>query len=302
VTIVDAGTDATEDQFVRVYVHGGVSGKARTARDLTYAVVAARASSSALGAVEAAICQLEDDPELNAGYGAVLNGAGELELDAGIADGSTGAVGAVAAVAVRNPIRLARAVLERTPHVLVAGPGAARLAAAMGLEPLGDTTPEQRSLWRIVSSGGGHDRESSSAHDHMDTVGAVALDDSGHLCAGSSTGGVTGQMPGRVGDSPLFGAGFYASQRAAVTGTGIGELFVEGLASVRVGLLIENGVTPQQACESVIAMLGERRGDATAGLLALDDGGRVGAAYRGGSWFVAGPEGMVDALEVAPVS
>ena len=286
---------------MRVYVHGGVSGKARMVSDLTYAVDAARTSSSALGAVEAAICRLEDDPELNAGYGAVLNEAGELELDAGIADGSTGAVGAVAAVAVRNPIRLARAVLERSPHVLVAGPGAARLAAAIGLEPLTDTTPGQRSRWRALSSGGGHD-EGSSAHDHMDTVGAVAFDDSGHLCAGSSTGGVTGQIPGRVGDSPLFGAGFYASQRAAVTGTGIGELFVEALASVRVGLLIENGVAPQQACETVIEMLGERREDATAGLLALDDGGRVGAAYRGGSWFVAGPEGMVDALKVAPVS
>lgn len=278
---------------MRLYVHGGVSGRTRPARDLTFAVDAARESSSAVGAVEAAICKLEDDPELNAGYGAVLNVAGELELDAGIADGSTGALGAVAGVAVRNPIRLARAVLERTQHVLMAGPGAARFAVEIGLEPLMDTTPEQRSWWRTATSGG---------PDQVDTVGAVALDERGRLCAGSSTGGVTGQMPGRVGDSPLFGAGFYASRKAAVTGTGVGELFIETLASLRAGHLIENGVAPQQACESVIAMLGERRGDAAAGLLALDDGGRVGAAYRGGSWFVAGPEGMVDAVRIASVS
>jgi len=287
---------------MRLYVHGGVSGRTRPARDLTYAVAAARDASSALGAVEAAICKLEDDPELNAGYGAVLNVAGELELDAGIADGSTGALGAVAGVAVRNPIRLARAVLERTQHVLMAGPGAARFAAEIGLEPLEDTTPEQRSWWRTLTSGGPGGGKSFGRADQVDTVGAVALDDGDRLCAGSSTGGVTGQMPGRVGDSPLFGAGFYASRKAAVTGTGVGELFVETLASLRAGHLIEIGVAPQQACESVIAMLGERRGDAAAGLLALDDGGRVGAAYRGGSWFVAGPEGMVDALRVAAVS
>ncbi|HZJ51346.1 MAG TPA: isoaspartyl peptidase/L-asparaginase [Actinomycetota bacterium] len=286
---------------MRLYVHGGVSGRTRPARDLTFAVDAARESSSAVGAVEAAICKLEDDPELNAGYGAVLNVAGELELDAGIADGSTGALGAVAGVAVRNPIRLARAVLERTQHVLMAGPGATRFAAEIGLEPLEDTTPEQRS-WRAATSGGPGGGQSFGGADQVDTVGAVALDDGGRLCAGSSTGGVTGQMPGRVGDSPLFGAGFYASRKAAVTGTGVGELFIETLASLRAGHLIENGVAPQQACESVIAMLGERRGDAAAGLLALDDGGGVGAAYRGGSWFVAGPEGMVDAVRIASVS
>lgn len=287
---------------MRLYVHGGVSGRTRSARDLTYAVDAARESSSALGAVEAAICKLEDDPELNAGYGAVLNLAGELELDAGIADGSTGALGAVAGVAVRNPIRLARAVLERTQHVLMAGPGAARFAAEIGLEPLEDTSPEQRSWWRTATSGGPGGGKSFGGAEQVDTVGAVALDDGGRLCAGSSTGGVTGQMPGRVGDSPLFGAGFYASRKAAVTGTGAGELFIETLASLRAGHLIESGVAPQQACESVIAMLGEYRGDAAAGLLALDDGGRVGAAYRGGSWFVAGPEGMVDAVRIASVS
>ena len=292
--IVDAGEEAAEDQMVRVYVHGGVSGKPRAARDLTYAVLIARESSSALGAVEAAITKLEDDPELNAGYGAVLNMDGELELDAGIADGSTGAVGAVAGVALRNPIRLARLVLERTPHVFVAGPGAARLATKLGLEPLEDTTPAQRARWESLS--GEAVGDGFGAPEQVDTVGAVALDERGHLCAGSSTGGVAGQMPGRVGDSPVFGAGFYASKGAAVIGTGVGELFLETLASLRVGDLIESGVAPQQACESILAMLGERRADAAAGLLALDDTGRVGAAYRGGSWSVAGPEGILDVL------
>jgi L-asparaginase / beta-aspartyl-peptidase len=300
VWIVDAGGEPAEDQIVRVYVHGGVSGRPRAVRDLSYAVSIARESSSALGAVEAAIMRLEDDAELNAGYGAVLNVGGELELDAGIADGSTGAVGAVAGVSIRNPIRLARVVLERTPHVLLAGPGAARLATELRLEPLEDTTPTQRARWKSLSekvAGGGF-----GGPEQVDTVGAVALDERGHLCAGSSTGGVAGQMPGRVGDSPLFGAGFYASKEAAVIGTGVGELFIETLASMRAGQLIESGVAPQQACESTLALLAERRADAAAGLLALDDAGRVGAAYRGGSWSVAGPEGVLDALRMESVS
>jgi beta-aspartyl-peptidase (threonine type) len=300
--MIDAGGSATEDQSVRVYVHGGVSGRTREARDLTYAVAAAQVSSSALGAVEAAIMKLEDDPELNAGYGAVLNVAGGLELDAGISDGSTGAVGAVAGIAVRNPIRLARAVLEHTPHVLVAGQGAARLAVELGLAPLEDTTPSQRARWQESLSGKASAGDGFGAPEQVDTVGAVALDERGRLCAGSSTGGVAGQMAGRVGDSPLFGAGFYASRAVAVIGTGVGELFIETLASLRAGHLIECGVAPQQACESTLAMLGERRADAAAGLLALDDEGRVGAAYRGDSWSLAGPEGIMDAVRLELVS
>ncbi len=271
-------------------------------RDLTYAVAAGRESSSALSAVEAAITRLEDDPELNAGYGAVLNANGDLELDAGIADGSTGALGAVAAVAVRNPISLARAVLEHTPHVLMAGEGAGRLARELGLDPLEDTTASQRARWLESLTQESLGGTGFGAPEQVDTVGAVVLDERGRLCAGSSTGGVAGQLPGRVGDSPVFGAGFYASKGAAVTGTGVGELFVETLASLRAGRLIETGADPQEACEAIIELLGRRRGDAAAGLLALDGDGRVGAAFRGASWSVAGPEGVVDAVRMEYLS
>ncbi|HEX2235081.1 MAG TPA: isoaspartyl peptidase/L-asparaginase, partial [Actinomycetota bacterium] len=134
--------------------------------------------------------------------------------------------------------------------------------------------------------------------DEVETVGAVALDDAGRLAAASSTGGVRGKMPGRVGDSPVFGAGLYASGAAAAVGTGVGELFLEGLACFRVGRLIEEGADPQGACEEVIALLGGRSGVA-AGVLAIDAGGRVGAAFRGGSWAVEGPGGALAPVPVA---
>lgn len=284
-----------------ICVHGGVSGAARRARDLGYAVAAGRAATTAVEAVELAVRELENDPELNAGYGAVLNGAGELELDAGIADGSSGGTGAVAGVAVRHPISLARAVLERTPHVLMVGAGAARLGAELGLEPLEDTTAAQRARWKETRR---RKAEGSSfgAPEHVDTVGAVALDEDGHLAAGSSTGGVAGQWPGRVGDSPLFGAGFFASGSAAVVGTGVGELFVETLACLRAGLLIDQGDSPQEACEKVIALMSSSRPEAAAGLLALDSKGRAGAAYRGEAWPVAGNEGAPTVVRLGPVS
>jgi L-asparaginase / beta-aspartyl-peptidase len=278
-----------------LYVHGGVSGIDRGTRpDLSYAIASALAEPAALDAVERAIRQMEDDPALNAGYGAVLNRDGLLELDAGIADGS-GLCGAVAGVAVRHPISLARRVLEATPHVLIAGDGAKELGADM--ERLRDTSPEQRQRWVEARAHGGLALEHYGAREHVDTVGAVALDEFGRLAAGSSTGGVFGKLPGRVGDAPIFGAGVYASERAAVVGTGVGELFIRAQAAARAGALIEAGRHPARACEQIIremAVLPEH----TAGLLAIDRDGRSGAAFRGGSLEVEGPSGAVEALRV----
>ena len=128
-------------------------------------------------------------------------------------------------------------------------------------------------------------------------MGAVALADEGRLAAGSSTGGVFGKMPGRIGDSPVFGAGIYASARAAAVGTGVGELFLQTLACLRTGELIEDGVDAQAACESVVASLGARS-PAAAGILAIDAAGGVGAAFRGAAWAVEGPEGPIDAVRL----
>jgi L-asparaginase / beta-aspartyl-peptidase len=280
-----------------VYVHGGVSGLEKAVLpSLAHALVHSVEAGSAVDAVEAAVVSLEDDPELNAGYGSVVTIEGTVEMDAGIADGSTGDCGAVANVSVANPVRLARRVMERTPHLLVAGTGA--MALASGLPLLEDTTPAQRARWAEARSAGTLEPSRFGAPEHVDTVGAVALDGDGRLAAASSTGGVFGKLPGRVGDAPVFGAGLYASHGVAVVGTGVGELFLETLACLRVGLLVEDGVHPQEACERVVEWVGTRR-PVSAGLLALDAGGRAGAAFRGGSLAVEGPAGRVQAVRLA---
>lgn len=277
-----------------VFVHGGVSGAAKPHRvPLGDGVAAGGTAERALDAVESAVRVLEDDPRLNAGYGAVLNLAGAIELDAGISDGATGRAGGVGNVAAAHPVSLARKVLEETPHVLITGAGAAALAA--GMEPVA-VAPEELQRWEEARAEGRLDVARFGDPVEVDTVGAVALGTDG-LAAASSTGGVFGKMPGRMGDSAIFGAGHYASKAAAVVGTGVGEMFLEALACARAGLLIEAGAHPQEACEALIRLLGERA-PLPAGLLALDREGRPGAAFRGGSWDVEGPEGPVEAARL----
>lgn len=279
-----------------VYVHGGVSGLPKADLPALDRFVASGARcATALDAVEHAVRDLEDDPRFNAGFGSVLNIDGGLELDAGIVAGDTGRVGGVANVTVRHPITLARRVMQETPHVLITGAGARALGD--DLEQLADTSPEERERWRAARDDGKLHPATYGSPEHVDTVGAVALGDDGSIAAGSSTGGVFAKLPGRVGDAPIFGTGIYASRSAAVIGTGVGEVFLEGLAALRAGQLIEQGAHPQEACEQTIAYLGTRSG-AAAGLLALDASGRAGAAFRGGSWSVGGPEGAVVATKL----
>lgn len=278
-----------------VFVHGGVAGVAKPQRvSLAGGVESGAARERALDAVEAAVIALEDDPRLNAGYGAVLNLEGRVELDAGISDGLTGRAGGVGNVAVRHPISLARKVLEETPHVLVTGAGAAALGG--GMDPVEIAADELR-RWEEARAEGRLDLARFGDPVEVDTVGAVALGEGDGLAAASSTGGVFAKMPGRLGDSAIFGAGHYASKAAAVVGTGVGEMFLETLACARVGMLIEAGEHPQAACVSVIRSLAERA-PLPAGLLALDRAGRHGAAYRGGSWDVEGPGGPLEAERV----
>jgi beta-aspartyl-peptidase (threonine type) len=282
-----------------VLVHGGVSGLERSALPpLRYAVEAGLAGPTAVDSVEAAVMAMEDDPALNAGFGSVLNLDGDFELDAGIMDGHAGRVGAVANVDVRHPVSLARRVMELTPHVLVTGQGAMKLGRDM--EPLRETTQEQRQRWLEAALAGKLKPEYFGTPEYVDTVGAVALDAGGRLAAASSTGGVFGKLPGRVGDAPIAGAGLFASSRVAVVGTGVGEMFIETSACLRVARLVEDdAVDPQAACETVIRMMGSLKRTGTAGLLALDSEGRAGAAYRGGSWAVAGSGAPDGTLSVA---
>ena len=269
----------------RLYVHAGVSGVAHG--DGPSIEPACRLAASALDSVEQAVRILEEMPGLNAGHGAALTRDGRVELDAGIADGASGDFGGVTGVTVMHPVSLARRVLEDTPHALITGGGAGALFADMEeVTP----TPEQLARWEQAQRSGEFQRVRFASPEHVDTVGAIALDAAGNLAAASSTGGIFGKLPGRMSDAPVFGAGIYASRRAAVVGTGVGELFLRTLACREVGRLIENGVAPQEACGEIIEGLG-RIENAPAGILALDAEGRIGAAYRGAEWRVAGVGG-----------
>lgn len=271
-----------------VAVHGGVSGTEKEVPELVVALPP-EPGASALDLVEIAVRALEDHPDLNAGYGAVLNQAGEIELDAGIAAGATGRCGGVANVRSRHPISTARRLMEETPHVLLTGAGAQAFTAEE--EQLEDTTREQRARWERARDEGRLGLANYGEPATVDTVGAIALDEEGNLAAGSSTGGVFGKMPGRVGDAPIFGAGMYADQLVAVVGTGVGEIFLAGLGCARVAGHVADGATPQEACERVIGELltlpAVEVADPSAGLLAIDREGKIGAAYKGSAWPVA---------------
>jgi beta-aspartyl-peptidase (threonine type) len=282
-------------QTMDVYVHGGVAAKARAEpHSLRLAVVSGLDAANALDSVEAAVRALEDDPELNAGFGSVLTRDGNLELDAGIADGAGDRFGGVIGVTVTHPISLARRVMERTPHILMSGQGAMTLGGDM--EVLGATSDKQLNRWKQAERNGAL-AEPFGFSDEVDTVGAVARDKQGRLAAASSTGGVFGKLSGRVGDAPISGAGVYATASAAVVGTGIGEVFLTDLASARVAFLIEKGAHPQEACAEIVKLLGRRK-PFLAALLALDAHGRVGAAFRGGELVIEGPEGPIEPAQL----
>jgi beta-aspartyl-peptidase (threonine type) len=274
-----------------VFAHGGVAGAPGESVDLSDAVSAGAGADRALDAVEAATRVLEDHPALNAGSGAVLNRAGEVELDAGICDGRSGRAGGVASVRVRNPIALARRVMEQTPHVLMVGAGANELGNDMERVT---AASDQVEKWRRAQALGQLTDEAFGAAASVDTVGAVAIDPAGNLAAASSTGGVFGKLPGRVGDAAILGAGMFASRSAAVVGTGVGELFMRWLASFRVAAFIEGGEAPQDACRRVIEAIA-KIDPRPIGLLAVDPNGDVGAAYAGARWPLNGPDGPIEA-------
>jgi len=185
---------------------------------------------AALDAAEAAVQSLEDCALFNAGRGSVLNAEGRVEMDAAIMDGPGRQAGACAGVTgVRHPIALARAIMEKTPHVLLVGAGAEGYAADAGLDfehPDWFVTPRERE--RMADAGHG-------------TVGAVALDPNGHLAAATSTGGVRGQLAGRVGDTPMIGAGTWADEHVAVSCTGTGEQFIRAAAAHELSARVRHG-------------------------------------------------------------
>ncbi len=227
------------------------------------------AHGKALDAVEAAIEVLEDDPLFNAGRGAAFTAEGTNEMDASLMDGGTLGAGAAAGVrSTRHPVALARAVMEHSPYVMLAGPGADAFAKTQHLqqEPPSFFFTEMRwaefaALMRAKGRpvpprpDGAPAAPASAAKPgrRFGTVGAVARDEEGHLAAGTSTGGAQGKLPGRVGDSPLIGAGTYASDRScAVSGTGVGEFFIRLTLARQVCTLVEQGQTPQAAADRMV--------------------------------------------------
>lgn len=267
-----------------------------------------RGGGSALEAVEAAARQLEDNPHFNAGTGSCLTAEGNIEMDAGLMDGHTLNVGAVAGIErVKNPITLARKVLESS-HVLLVGRGAQEFALehdipVCAFEDL--LTDRQYNNWRKARAEVGeteepryHRREIAriAAREQQPygrkyqgqeeppekkhgTIGAVAIDSQGRLAAATSTGGIHNKYAGRVGDSPLIGCGFYADENAAISCTGDGEDFIRLLIAKRAADFVARGASARDAAEAAISFLGAKS-TGTGGLILVDRLGNVGFAWN----------------------
>lgn len=243
-----------------------------------------RNGGSAVDAVERSINALEEDPVFAAGRGSHLNAAGEIELDASIMDGTTVRCGAVAAVQnIRNPISLARKVMDESEHILLVGKGAVRFALEHGIKQCKqDELLVGRELERWKSSQAKKIFSTKDAfRKHADTVGAVALDRNGVICAGTSTGGTPNKYPGRVGDSPLIGCGTYAdSGIGGVSTTGWGEAMIKVvMAKTVIDLMEMHDGNAQAAAEKGMEIL-KRKADGYGGLIVVTPTGTFGISFN----------------------
>jgi beta-aspartyl-peptidase (threonine type) len=239
---------------------------------------------SSLDACEAVVRLLEDSPLFNAGKGSVFTAEGTNEMDAAIMDGSTRRAGAIAGVKhVKNPITLARLVMEHSPHVMLTGDGAEAFAKENGIELVSPEYFFTERRWRELERARAKEKEkpaSPAGEREHGTVGAVALDRQGHLAAATSTGGMTNKKFGRVGDSPIIGAGTYASDRScAVSATGNGEYFIRAVVAHDVAARIEyQGLPLARAAEAVLNEVTALGG--TGGFIALDKNGEVAMPFN----------------------
>ncbi|HEX4330904.1 MAG TPA: isoaspartyl peptidase/L-asparaginase family protein [Usitatibacter sp.] len=272
--------------------HGGAGSwrpgsEAQAVEGMLLAVEAGRSilkgGGSALDAVCATVASLEDNPIYNAGTGAVLNFDGFCELDASVMESRESRVGAVAALQrVKNPILVARKVMEETDHVMLAGEGAQRFARVMGFGDHDPVTPARKADWarkreqldEAMGKRGLKIRRFLKEHPEYagGTVGAVAVDQDGVLAAATSTGGVTLKLVGRVGDSPLAGAGNYASRYVAASATGTGEYVIRALAGRAISEAMERGAPVDRAVADVLDRM-RRDFDADVGMIAVDASG-----------------------------
>jgi beta-aspartyl-peptidase (threonine type) len=294
----ESGAEASGAAWA-IAIHGGAGTARRETMDaererayrekLTEALLAGKeilqSGGSSLDAVEAAIRILEDSPLFNAGKGAVFTHDGKNELDSSIMDGSTLEAGAVAGVHhVKNPISLARRVMEASPHVLFAGQGAEEFALEQGIELVPKSYFWTENAWRSLQTRlEAEQRADASDADagYFGTVGAVALDTNGNLAAGTSTGGMTNKRFGRIGDSPIIGAGTYADNRGcAVSATGHGEYFIRNAVAYDICARARYlGSSIDEAADAVVmGVLVEQ--EAEGGVIALDPAGNAAMPFN----------------------
>src|SRR5688572_28811092 len=301
VRAAEPGASTSGGKMFAIAIHGGAGtlsrkemtpeqeteylGALRDALEAGYSLLARGGGS--LDAVVAAVRVLEDNPLFNAGRGAVLNRDGVAELDASLMDGRTLAAGAVTGLRhVKNPIDLARLVMEKSPHVMLVGAGAEEFAKSQGVEMVPNeyfqTPPRQRQLERSLRGAVSHENELAA----FDTVGAVALDLSGNLAAATSTGGMTGKRWGRVGDSPIIGAGTYASNEScAVSATGHGEYFIRTVVAHDICAQVQYLKIPlAQAVDNVLNGRMKQLGG-NGGVIAIDPAGEIALDFNSEGMF-----------------
>ena len=270
-------------------------------RALTAGYEILKRGSSSLDATEAAVRTLEDDPHFNAGKGSVFTSAGTNEMDAAIMNGKTLAAGAVASLKhVKSPISLARLVMEKSGHVMMDSEGAETFAKEKGIELVDQkyffTQDRWDALQKIKAAEKNHTSGGGKAflitdQDRHGTVGAVALDQNGNLAAATSTGGTTNKRPGRIGDTPVIGAGTYANNATcAVSATGDGEYFIRATVGRDVSALMEyRGMSLKDAAQAALDKVAKLGGNG--GLIAIDHQGNVTLPFNTSGMY----RGYVDA-------
>lgn len=304
--LVSCTSEAEEASVIAIAIHGGAGTilkknmtpekeaayKAKLDEALQAGYKVLQSGGSSLDAIEAAIMIMEDSPLFNAGKGAVFTNAGSNELDASIMDGKTRQAGAVAGVSgIKNPIGLARLVMEKSVHVMLSGEGAETFAARHGIEAVEADYFHTPRRWEQLqkrleaekspSATGQQQLDKLSEDYKFGTVGAVALDRRGNLAAGTSTGGMINKRYGRIGDSPIIGAGTYADNATcAVSSTGHGEFFIRSVVAYDIAAMMQyNGVTLQQAAEEVVNNKLKAFGG-SGGVIALDADGNIAMPFN----------------------
>ncbi|SCX96187.1 isoaspartyl peptidase/L-asparaginase family protein [Nitrosospira sp. Nsp13] len=303
---IQTNTASADTSSIRLVIHGGAGTIARRkltadleqayrqvlSQSLAAGHAVLEAGGSSIDAVIAAIMVMEDSPLFNAGKGSVFSNAGRNELDASIMDGSTRMAGAVAGVTtIRNPIRAAHAVMTQSAHVMLIGQGADAFAAEKGLEIVDPSYFHTQFRWNQLQKAiaeerilrdhdAGPDTPLPDADEKRGTVGAVALDRHGNLAAGTSTGGLTNKRFGRVGDSPVIGAGTYADNRSvAVSATGTGEIFIRTVAAFNTAAQVRLQHIPiTEAADNTLAEIAAIGGDG--GLIVLDAKGNYAMRFN----------------------